>query len=208
MPEGFDKDVLNPPAGVQVWCACQKEQSSIELENGSAFLQALCKELQGGGTELKGIAEPTQPIPVEKLVEGVNGRLKDLLTPEKRSQVSRLTGKAAEGNVPYDAKEPLPAVLTLKPPAVEGGERAGYAQVNKILDEFKLLPPVREGRAGENRLMQSENLPAFSASKLDAYKADGYQSVAELQKRFKDDKAEFAKEFPLRAAIFETVEAL
>ena len=208
MPEGFDKDVLNPPAGVQVWCACQKEQSSIELENGSAFLQALCKELQGGGTELKGIAEPTQPIPVEKLVEGVNGRLKDLLTPEKRSQVSRLTGKAAEGNVPYDAKEPLPAVLTLKPPAVEGGERAGYAQVNKILDELKLLPPVREGRAGEKRLMQAENLPAFSASKLDAYKADGYQSVAELQKRFKDDKAEFAKEFPLRAAIFETVEAL
>ena len=73
MPEAFDKDVLNPPAGVQVWVSCLKEQNSVELEGGSAFIQALCHSLQGGG-EMKGLSNPTQPIPIESLVETVNKR--------------------------------------------------------------------------------------------------------------------------------------
>lgn len=207
MPEGFDKDLQNPPAGIQVWCSCQKEQSAVELEGGSAFIQALCHSMVGGA-EMKGISGPTQPIPVEDLVVRVNQRLKDLLLPEKRSQMSRLTGKAMEGGIVFDPKEPLPPAVTLKLPADEGGDRAGYAQVNKILDELKLLPPVRDTRIGEINLLKAQNLPAFSVKKLDSYKQDGYQTVPELVKRYKDGKEAFAKEFPLRAAVFDAVEAL
>src|SRR5262249_23476290 len=84
LPEAFDKDVSNPPAGVQVWSSCMKEQSSVELEGGSAFLQALCNTLQGGGGK-KGISSPVQPIPVDALVKDVNERLKMLVEAEKRN---------------------------------------------------------------------------------------------------------------------------
>ena len=124
MPEGFDKDVLNPPAGVQVWCACQKEQSSTELEQGSAFMQALCHSLQGGG-ETKGFSEPTQPIPIEGLVATVNKRLKDLVAVEKRTQISRLTGKVPAAVVAYNKAEPLPEPMKLKPPTLPKGNVAG-----------------------------------------------------------------------------------
>ena len=213
MPEDFDKNVLNPPAGVQVWCACQKEQNSVELEGGSAFMQAICHAMQGGA-EMRGIADPKQPIPIENMVESVNKRLKDLLTPEKRTQVSRLTGMPSANEVAYDKTQPLPDPLKLKPLTVQGGNVAGLAQINKMLDEIKVLPPVREARAGDRDLLSAEMLPPFSVKNLDAFKPDGYQNIGDLHKRYvnmkgkKEDKEAFDKEFPLRGAYFEIVEAL
>lgn len=207
MPEGFDKDVLNPPAGVQVWSSCQKDQSSVELEGGGAFMQALCNSLQGGGA-MKGISSTDQPIPIEDLVKDVNDRLKVLLAPEKRTQISRLTGKPADTAVAYNKDEPLPEKLALKPPTAGGAKAAGFAQVNNILDELKILPPVRDTRVGDRNLLEARNLPAFAASKIDNYKTDGYQNITELQKKYKADKEAFAKDFPLRAAYFEALEAL
>src|ERR1019366_1300146 len=102
MPEAFDKDLMNPPPGVQVWCSCLKDQCSVELDAGSAFLQSLCNALQGNGPKMSGFADPSQPIPIENWVADVNQRLKDLLTPEKRTQVSRLSGKAAETVVAFN----------------------------------------------------------------------------------------------------------
>ena len=205
MPEAFDKDLQNPPAGVQVWSSCQKEQSSVELDAGSAFMQALCNSLQGN-VEMSGISAPTQPIPIETLVVKVNQRLKELLAGDKRTQMSRLTGKPREGEVAYNAAEPMPAALVLSQPTAAGGEAAGYAQVDAILAELLLLKPVRASRTGDINLLKARNLPAFSAKKLDGYKQDG--SVADLQKRYKADKEAYAKEFPLRAAIFEAIAAL
>ncbi len=207
MPEGFDKDVLNPPAGIQVWCSCQKEQNSVELEGGSAFIQALSNSLQGGGA-MKGISSTDQPIPVDDLVKDVNDRLAVLLKPEKRTQVSRLTGKPTDNAVAYNKEEALPEKLVLKPPTAGGAKAAGFAQVNNILDELKILPPVRDTRAGDRNLLEARNLPAFPATKIDNYKADGYQNITELQKKYTSNKEAFAKDFPLRAAYFEALEAL
>ncbi len=207
MPEGFDKDLLNPPAGVQVWSSCIKEQSSVELDLGSAFMQAMCNSMQGGG-KMAGIATPAQPIPIEDLVKDVNDRLKQILTAEKRTQVSRLTGKASDAVVAYDSKQPLPPAVELKPPTVAGGEAAGGAVIERILEELRLMPPVRDTRAGDLNLLRAQNLPAFSAKKIDAYKADGYQNITEFYNKYKGGKEAFAKEFPLRAAYFDTLEEL
>jgi hypothetical protein len=205
MPEGFDKDVLNPPPGVQVWCSCQKEQSSIELERGSAFLQALSYALQGGA-DRKGISNPTQAIPVEALVKDVNERLKTLVAAEKRTQVSRLTGKVSETSL-YNKEEPLAASMTLKAPTAAGGEAAPYDKVNTILAELREVPPTRETRT-DRILLDARNLPAFPAKKIDGYKQDGYQNLPELEKRFNASRDDYAKDFPLRAAYFEALEAL
>jgi hypothetical protein len=206
MPEDFDKDLQKPPPGVQVLCSCQKDQCSVELDGGSAFMQAMCASLQGGG-EMTGITGPSQPIPVDTLVVKINQKLKDLLTSEKRTQVARLTGTA--GNpIAYDAKEPLAAVIALKPPTVAGGNAANAAQVNGILEELRAMPQVRSTRAGDVNLLRAQNLPAFSADKLDGYKADGYQSLAELEKKYKANPNAFAKQYPLRAAYFDALEAL
>jgi Caspase domain len=211
MPEDFDKDLQNPPAGVQVLCSCQKEQSSVELDGGSAFMQAFCHSLQGGA-EMAGIAGPTQPIPVDVLVVKINQRLKDLLAGEKvdgkpRTQVARLTGSAGTP-MGYEAKEALAPLITLKPPTVPGGNVAGAAQVNNILDELRILPAVRDTRAGDANLLRAQNLPAFSKEKLDGYKNDGYQNLTDLENRYKANNDAYAKEFPLRAAYFEALAAL
>lgn len=207
MPEGFEKDLLSPPSGVQVWSSCIKGQSAVELDEGSAFTQALCNSLQGGG-KMAGISTQTQPIQIESLVADVNNRLKDLLVGEKRTQVSRLTGKAGDREVAFDPAEPLATAITFKPPTAPGGEAAPVSTVEKILEELRVMPPVRDTRAGDISLLRAQNLPAFSVKKLDGYKADGYQNIADLQKKFKANREDFAKEFPLRAAYFETLEAL
>ena len=206
MPESFDKELQNPPAGVQVWSSCQKDQSAVELEGGSAFIQAFSHALQGG-PEMTGISSPSQPIPIDTLVVKVNQRLKEMLLPEKRTQQSRLTGKASDAIVAPNPAEPT-VEIALKPPTAPGGDAAGIAQVNNILDELRAIPSVRDTRTGDKNLLNAQNLPAFSAKKLDAYKADGYQNITELKKRYNSNKEMFEKEFPLRATYFEALIAL
>ncbi|MSU79104.1 MAG: hypothetical protein EXS16_13570 [Gemmataceae bacterium] len=208
MPEAFDKELENPPAGVQVWCSCLKEESSTELEGGSAFLQAMCHALQGGGPEMSGIATPDQPIPIEGLVIKTNQRLTELAAAEKRKQSPRLTGKDAGKAVAFDAKLGVANVISfLSPAAASGKDVAGYALINSMLDELK-FPPVRDTRAGDIALLKAQNLPAFPAKILEGFKADGYSNVTELRDRFVKNKEAFAKEYPLRAAYFEAFEAL
>ncbi len=207
MPEDFDKDLQNPPKGVQVLCSCVKEQSSVELDGGSAFMQALCSSLQGGA-QLAGIASPSQPIPIEALTAKINQKLKDLLTPEKRSQAARLTGSAGT-SVGYDPKEQLAAsIIPFKPPTVAGGNAASPGQVNSILDELRILPAVRDTRLGDASLLRAQNLPAFSTEKLNGYKNEGYQNLADLEKRYKGNGEAFANQFPLRSAYFDALAAL
>ncbi len=207
MPEGFDKAVLNPPAGVQVWSACQKEQTAIELEGGSAFMQALCSALTTGA-EMKGISNPTQPIPIDALVKDVNDRLSGLVAPTKKTQISRLTGKAADKMVEYNKDEALPLALKLRPPMAGGAMAASKDDVNSILEFFKQLREVRETRAGDRSFLNDGGLPAFAAKKLESYKPDGKKDLEELRKRYNTDKTEYAKEFPLRAAVFDVMDAL
>ena len=64
MSEDFDAKLQNPPPGVQVWSSCIKGQQSIELESGSAFMQALCAVAQ---ERLPGIQEASSPLYVSPL---------------------------------------------------------------------------------------------------------------------------------------------
>ncbi|HZZ81127.1 MAG TPA: caspase family protein [Gemmataceae bacterium] len=206
MPEDFDKALMNPPAGVQVLVSCQKEQSSIELDGGSAFMQAFCNSLQGG-PEMAGIANPTEPIPIDNLVVKINQRLKDLVTAEKRTQIARLTGTPGT-SIGYEAGEALAQTISLKEPTVAGGDAAKPAAVNNILVELSIIPQVRETRAGDINLLRAQNLPAFPSKTIDSYKPDGYQNLMDLEKKYQKDSEAFAKEFPLRAAYFDALEAL
>ena len=207
MPEAFDAALLAPPPGVQVWSSCVKEQSSTELDGGSAFLQAFCRALQDPAG-MTGISDGSSELPLDSLVTRVNKRLAEILAPEKRTQTSRLTGTKPAGGPNYDPAEPSPEVVKLKPPTLPGGEAAGNAMVDKMLAEIAMLPPVRDSRKAEKDLLRADNLPPFPAKTLDFYKADGYDSIVRLREQYKKDNDGFAKKHPVRAAVFEAVDAL
>jgi hypothetical protein len=182
-----------PPPGVQVWASCALGQQAYELENGSVFLQALCTalmELRKSG----GLQEPGSPLPLESLVGLVNAQMTRTLTPHKLTQTSRLTGKEAPGGSPPNPEEPPALVVRIEPPPTLGGA-APVAEVKSILDQMNRIPPVRSGRNNvfESRL-DPARLPAFSAEKLDEFKAD--YPAAELEKS------------PFRAAIVKAIHAL
>jgi hypothetical protein len=78
------------------------------------------------------------------------------------------------------------------PPLLEG-----------ILEEIRLLPPALLHRAGAK-----EEVPPMPAKALAGYQRDNYKSVGILRDRFKKHPKNFAMNFPLRAAFFETVQVL
>jgi hypothetical protein len=205
--EVFDQNLQNPPPGVQVWSSCIKEQAAIELDKGSAFVQALLRALQERSVT-EGIGKEGDPLPLDDLVVKVNKKLKELLTPEKLEQTSRLTGQEAPGGAAYNPDEPMPPLLAIKPPPAPPGGAASHAQVDKMLEEIRMLPPVRDTRAGEANLLRAANLPAFPAKALDEFKADGYKQVTDLRAEYKKAPEEFAKKYPVRAAVFDTIDAL
>jgi hypothetical protein len=186
-----------PPAGVQVWASCSKGQQAIEFEAGSVFLQSLCNSLQ---ERIGGIQEPTDPLPIDTLFAKVRDRMKELLEPEKLEQTPQLAGKAPGSSGPFDAAEPLPDQLVIRPP---GGEVAGKGLVNGILDEINRIPPARAFRPGGENLLNFAYLPPFPAKKLQDYKAD-YASFVELTRKVTGNP----KEFPLRAAVMDASQAL
>jgi hypothetical protein len=196
MTDDFDAKLRNPPAGVQVWASCIKGQQSIELEGGSVFLQVLCKVLQDG---IAGIASPADALPLDRLVPKVNGRLVEILAPQKLAQQTRLSGThIEEGGAAYNAAEPLPPRLVLKAVAPAGKKVAGLAMVKNIVDEINRLPPVRASQ----KQVQAASLPAFSAGALEEYNAD-YKSWPELLAMAQDKDR-----YPLRAAVLQAIKVL
>lgn len=202
MTEEFEAALLNPPAGVQVWWSASKDQQSIEFEGGSVFLQALSHTLKEWNAPGKlggaGFAQPQEPLPIEDMLPRVNQRLKELLSVQKLEQVSRLSGKEAEGGKAYDAAEPVAQAIAPKQPNI-GAAAAGKAIVENILGEINLAPPAK----ATLRPIQFANLPIFKSAVLENYKSD-YTSLAELKAQLKRDK----DKYPLRAAIMETVEGM
>ena len=208
MGDAFAELLDNPPDGVQVWCSCGKGQRSIEFDAGSVFMQSFLHTLRTGPA-LTGFVSGDDPLPIdEAFVDKVNKRMKETIGAQKFEQVSKLTGKAEGAGSPFNPAESLPPVLALKQPTPPGGKAAGPAVVDNILKELRLLPPVRQTRAGEERLLQAANLPAFPAGTLDSYKADGYKHVEELRKEYEKDRKGFAEKYPIRAAVFDAITAL
>jgi hypothetical protein len=132
-----------------------------------------------------------------------------LVDAEKRTQVSRLTGRAQAGMVAYNKDELLPEALTIKPAKLSAGaDLASKAEMKSILDFFDTLPPFRESRAGDRNLFKADRFPPFRKAKLESYKSDTDKEFIDLLNQYKTDKPGYAKQFPLRAAVFDAIDAL
>jgi hypothetical protein len=208
MGEVFDKKLQEPPAGVQVWSSCIKDQRSIEFEGGSVFLQALNQTLQKGPA-MTGFIEGSSPLPFDKVfVDKVNQHLKEQIGVEKLVQTSRLTGSPPADGAAYDPAEPLAQPITLRQPTMPSGGAASYAEINSILDELKMVPPTRKTRSGEDRLLQATTLPPFPEKVLATYRPDDYKSIDEMRKAYKNDPKNLTEKHPIRAAVLDAVEKL
>jgi len=182
MGANLDKMLKEPPAGVQVWSACVAEQFSYEFEgvkvNNGLFLQALNDVVFG--ISPKKIQEPADALPMERLVEAVNLRMKEDLPPGKE-QTSRLAGSEAEGGAAYDSKEAMPPRMKVAPPAKRPGGTADVALVRAILKDIS-FPPLKVSK--DQKALTAEALPPFPADTLKEYMQDGEATPlrAEVQK--------------------------
>jgi hypothetical protein len=195
MGEVLDARLKQPPPGVQVWCSCVKGQQAYEFERGSVFLQALCAAMI---ERLPKISDPSDPLPLDVLVPRVNKTMEDVLKKQKLTQTSRLTGEEAKDGTPYDPSQPLAQVVKIKAPSNVGGGMAGAALVRAILDELRLVPPVRGNQDVKNEL-RAETLPPFAAKALEGYGAD-YGSLEEIEKN--------PTKYPLRVAVLKAAAVL
>jgi hypothetical protein len=173
-PMGARLDALlkEPPPGVQVWSACVAEQYSYEFEEGNVhnglFLDALYEEV----TNISGgrIQSPNEPLPLERLAEAVNARMKAELAPLGKVQTSRLAGAEAEGGADPDPNEPAPPKpKPVAAPARPGGT-ANLGAVRGLLKDIS-FPPLKVAR--DQKPLSAEALPPFSAQVLKDYLTDG-----------------------------------
>ncbi len=191
----LDAKLQQPPPGVQVLSSCVLEQQSYQLENGSLFIQSLCK-LQPTLDQLS-IQEPGSPLPLEDMIRLLNVEMDRVLAPYKLKQTARLTGKEAPGGAPPNFEELLAyEVAVVEPPAMAGD----VAAVKAIMEELNRIPPTRISRSGakDSRLALAQ-LPAFPAKTLEEYKAD-YASAEEMARE--------AEKSPFRMAILNAVKVL
>jgi hypothetical protein len=199
----LDAMLQKPPAGVQVWSSCIKDQKSYEFEGGSAFMQSLCDAMKEG---LGGIQEQESALPMDALLGKVKTKMKELLDPEKLVQTPRLTGKNPAAVGPFDASEPLPDRLTIRLPQGPRGNFASEALVKNILGEIRQIPQVRAMRRGAENLLKMNYLPPFPKA-LEAYKSDS-PTFDTLYKMKEDGLAKFDDKYPLRVAVVEAIHAL
>jgi hypothetical protein len=187
MSPAMQAALAKPPPGVQVWSSCAAGQQSIDLFEGSLFQQALCDVLKNRA--VKGIQEPTDPIAVEPLHRRVADYLAQHLRGEKFKQVPLLFGKDPNRGAPYDANEPLPPAVVVKPPpGVKGA--AGRAAVQSILNEVGRLPPAKGNRGAGGGRLRVDVMPSFSAKVLAKYRPD-YRSLQEVDDRLRDNPGKY-----------------
>ena len=195
MSEDLDALLKNPPAGVQVWSSCTKGQKSHELAKGGVFLEALCTVLSKDYP--RDASLQTDPLPLALIAPQVDMKLKELLEPNKLVQDARVAGFPIDNKSTYDPDEERPVRVAIARPRVEGGEVAGLAQINDILDEIKRQPAVHKDQT------LPKTLPIFSAKTLAEYKAD-YPSWEMLQEQIAKEPEKYA----LRKAVIEAIEAM
>jgi hypothetical protein len=169
MWEELDKKLKEPPAGVQIWTTCAPDQFSQEIEEGvhnGVFVEGLIDALGKNATQKA--QQPEDAMPVEALVEPVNGWMKRELDKRKQVQVSRVSGKPRDGGVGYDPKEAMPPPMTIKPQPLAGGVMK-VADLRALLGEIEV--PAVNTRMPEQAL-KIETLPPFDIIRMDAYRED------------------------------------
>ncbi|HEX3315178.1 MAG TPA: hypothetical protein VHR72_09830, partial [Gemmataceae bacterium] len=216
MTEAVDKELDNPPAGVQVWTACVKDQQSIEFESGSVFQLAMREALKemSVGTLVKA----ADPLPLEPLVAKVNQIMKLKLTKEKADemakdgketagkdkkdepelvQTSRLSGKEGTGAEP-SATEPLPQAVVFVDPDKGGAQ---VKALDDILREIKEFQPMKQSLVAPLLSLRASALPVLPKEKLDAYPDEGFNPFEGKTDKNSLEKAR--EKYPLRVAAFE-----
>lgn len=186
MGEKLDALLKAPPAGVQVWSSCIAKQRSYASDDYpmGIFLDSMRETASGLGNG-KIQNDPKKPLPLERWVEVVNERMKKELGKRKLEQVSRLTGKEAEGNDAYDPKEaspPSPIAALAAPPA--------SVSINKMLIESVLsqagAPPIK---VTHELAIRYDALPPFSVEALKKYQGDVPNPESPLRKAIKNARA-------------------
>jgi hypothetical protein len=156
-----------------VWSSPHLERSieydNAYLQNG-VFLEALQEVVTRGVDGV--IQKPEESIPLAALVEKVNARMKQLLDPLGKKQVSRLTGVEAVSSVAYDPEAPAAPEPKVKLPA-GAGEYASEKQVEEILSVTS-VPPVKLTRS--EMMLRARSLPPFEAKTLAMYPLDSKET--------------------------------
>jgi hypothetical protein len=167
MTAKLDEALANPPAGVQVWSACTKDQFSYEYDDNGVFLEALWND----GSNIPGVIQhPEDPMRVDRLVDVINKKMASDLRPYRKMQTSRLAGMEAEDGAPYDPSEPPPSHVEPKLP-VRQGDLFVLDQLRQLLAEID-VPPIRITK-DEVRL-RPEAMPFFTKKVMQNYaEADG-----------------------------------
>jgi hypothetical protein len=181
----LDAMLQAPPPGVQVWSSCIAKQRSYASDDFPMgfFLESLQKALQqGGGGKIQNVEEA---LPLERYVERVNKLMEGDLVKRKLQQVSRLTGKEADGGAAHDPKEPAPPdVKTALAPAPAGIQK-NKKLVESVLDQVG-TPPIK---VTHETPLRYDALPPFSAEALKKYEDDKPDANSPLSKAVENARA-------------------
>jgi hypothetical protein len=181
MGKQLDALLKNPPPGVQMWSSCVAGEQALEFSGGSLFIEAWCQVLQHKG--IKGIQDPTDPLPMELLQIKVKEYIDMTLNGQKLKQTPRLAGKDPGKGAAYDPEADLAPALVIRPAPLVKDIVAPRELIAGILEEIESLPPPK---GGPGPALRPEVMPAFPAKVMEKYRTD-YQSLAELDQKLQKD---------------------
>jgi hypothetical protein len=166
----LDALLQKPPAGVQVLSSCVAKQRSYEIDSRiGVFLDAWYQVLGDRQNWSSKIQKIDDPLPLDRLVQLVNERMKKELAPHKLEQTCRLTGKEADAGLTFDKNESPPPVAmesVARPPA---GNADGKKLVRAVLKDVG-TPPVKVGLEAAD--LRYDALPPFPEEALKKYEDD------------------------------------
>ncbi len=174
-----------PPAGVQVWSSCSVKQRSYATDDFpmGIFLDSLLTALQQGGNGR--IQKGEDALPLDLYVDLVNQLMKDDLSKRKLEQVSRLSGKEADSDAAYDARQPphpMPSACLAPPPA---GVEMNKMLVESVLDQIG-TPPIK---VTHEMALRYDALPPFPVEALKKYEGGESNPDSPLRKAVKNARA-------------------
>jgi hypothetical protein len=171
MSEAFQKELENPPKGVQVWAACSKDQESNEIEDFplgiflDSFRRALTPEEGDPKGALEGrIQSPDELIPLEDLHKHTAMLVATETKRREMKQTPLLAGTAPESGPEYDAEE-----VAAKVPALPVISTASQAKIRVLLEEISV--PSIQGGKGTGADLNFGNLPPFPIEEMKKYEA-------------------------------------
>ncbi|MFQ3593444.1 MAG: MJ0042-type zinc finger domain-containing protein [Gemmataceae bacterium] len=170
MTEAFEKELENPPKGVQVWSACSKNEESNEIEDYplGIFLDAFRRALTPEPGDPKGVLEgriqsPNELIPMEDLHKHTSMLV---ASETKRLNLKKQTPLLA-GSPPAEGAEYDPEQVAAEVPALPVVSTANQGLVRQLLEEISV--PSLQGGKGTGADLNFSNLPPFPTEAMKKY---------------------------------------